>query len=79
MSQGSKRKLFIGTWATNIMGLLEWYGKVLFLLFLFAFPVIRVEDNISIYTSSNGNFFGKKSIVNFYGFIMGFRKVEGFF
>lgn len=36
--QGSKGKLFIGAGNTNIICLLELYGEVLFLLFLFALP-----------------------------------------
>lgn len=74
MSQGGKGKLFIGAWGTNIICMLELYGEVLFILFLFTLPVIGVDGNISVYTCSNGNFLREEEHCQFLWFYYEFQE-----
>lgn len=46
MSQGTEGKLFFALWNTNITCMLEMCGEVIFILFLFALPVVEVDGNI---------------------------------
>lgn len=74
MSQGSKGKLFIGAWDTNMTCLLELYGEALFFLGFFALPVIGLDGNISVYTYSNGIFLWEEEHCQFLCFYYEFQE-----